>query len=181
MIIAEILDFLTKDFGRADIVAFAALVISAISARYTHRQVGEARKSRLSLEMESRRPQRLQIYAEIEEFCRYCSEYYTAYLQRLVPDTRSLVSRIEKFRLMMERNVLDDMPEVEALSKQLQSMGWKMQRHLDRIGYDARSTPSLTQTARDVTAVEEIVDSFEKYRQSLRSVFAPYLNLIGDP
>jgi len=171
-----LLEFIAQDFTCADLIAMAAVLVAGLSALYARRQADEARKSRLSAERGARRPQRLEIYREMEEYCRYCSSYYTAYLQRTVPGTRDLTARIDRLKTAMEQGAIFDMPTVAEASEQLQGMGWKMQRHLDRIGHQARVGSSATEAAKDATAVEELVESFEKQRKELRNVFAPYLH-----
>ena len=173
---SQLIEFFAQDFTRADMIAMAALGVAGLSALYARRQADEARKSRLSAERDARRPQRLEIYREMEEYCRYCSTYYTVFLQGTVPGTRELTARIDRLKTAMEQGAIFDMPAVAEASKKLQNMGWKMQRHLDRIGQQARVVASATEAAKGATAVEELVESFEKQRKELRSVFAPYLH-----
>lgn len=173
---SPLLEFIAQDFSRSDLIAMAALGVAGLSALYTRRQADEARKSRLSAEREARRPQRLEIYRELEEYCRYCSTYYTAYLQRTVSGTRELTARIDRLRTAMEQGAIFDMPAVSETSRQLQNMGWKMQRHLDRIGDQAIVFSSAMEAAKDATEVEKLVELFEKQRKELRNVFALYLD-----
>ena len=172
---SSILEFLAQDFTRADLIALAALGVAGLSVLYARRQANEARKTRLSAEREARRPQRLEIFRELEDYCRYCSTYYTLYLLGTVPGTRDLVARIETLKVKMDQGAIFDMPEVVGVSNNVQAMGWRMQRHLDRIGQQSSSPTSATAVAKDVTAVEDLVDSFAKQRSELNKVFAPYL------
>ena len=173
---SPVLEFIAQDFTRADLIALAALGVAGLAALYAGRQAEEARKSRLSAEREARRPQRLEIFREMEDYCRYCSMYYTAYLQGTVPGTRELTARIGRFKKAMDQGAIFDMPAVVDTSKQLQSMGWRMQRHLDRLGQQASVIAQATEATKDAIAVEELVESFDKQRTELLSVFAPYLH-----
>lgn len=175
----SLLEFFAQDFTRADLIALAALGLAALSALYARRQAEEARKGRLSAERDARRPQRLEVFREMEDYCRYCSEYYTVYLQGTVPGTRELAARIDRFKTAMDHGVIFDMPAVADTSKQLQAMGWKMQRHLDRIGQGSNVAPKGTEAEKDATVVEELVELFEKQRTELHSSFAPYLHANG--
>ena len=174
------LDFLGQDFSRADLIALAALAVAGLSAVYARRQSNEARKSRLSAEKEARRPQRLELYRTMEDYCRYCSKYYTTYLQGETTGTRNLTARISDFKRAMEHGAIHDMPGVAAQAKLLDSMGWQMQRHLDRFGNRTTVMQRGTEAKDDERAVENLVESFEEQRKALRGVFAPYLHTDGE-
>lgn len=173
---SAILEFLGQDFSRADLIALAALAVAGASAIYAKRQSDEARKSRLSAEKEARRPQRLEVYHTMEDYCRYCSKYYTAYLQGDTTGTRDLSARIGDFKRAIEHGAIYDMPSVAAQAKLLESMGLQMQRHLDRLGNQPTVIQRGTEAKDDERAVESLVDNFEDQRKALRSVFAPYLH-----
>jgi hypothetical protein len=173
---SALLDFFGQDFSRADLIALAALAVSGLSAIYARRQSREATKSRLSAEKEARRPQRLELYRTMEDYCRYCSKYYTAYLQGETTGTRDLTARIGEFKRAMEHGATYDMPGVAAQAKLLESLGWQMQRHLDRLGNQPTVIQRGTEAKDDVRAIENLVERFEEERKALRSVFAPYLH-----
>jgi hypothetical protein len=169
-------DFFREGFARSDLIALCALAVAGLSALYARRQSREARMSRLSAEREARRPQRLELFREMESFCRYCSTYYTAYLAGSVTGTRDLSQRISEFRLAMDRGAIYDMPEVAANSKLLESMGNQLQRHLARLGAQPTVMVRGTESKEDEQKVSDICERFALERQRLREVFAPYLH-----
>lgn len=172
----NILEFLAQDFTRADLISLAALGIAGIAAIYARRQSEEARKSRLSAEKEARRPQRLEVFREMEAFCRYCGSYYTLYLQGTVPGTRNLVARTNDFKEKMDQAAISDMPRIRALSGELATMGWAMQRHLDRLGNQCTVVNRGTDNIADQEAVQALVDKFEAKRLELDEAFSAYLH-----
>jgi hypothetical protein len=172
----QLVDYFTQDFSRSDLIALAALGVAALSAIYAKRQSKEARKARISAEREARRPQRLEIFQAMEEYCRYCGTYYTAYLQGEVTGTRNLAVRIEEFRRTIAHGAINDMPPVAAEFKVLESLGWQMQRHIDRLGIQPTVIQRGTEAKEDERKVEEIVLQFDAHRQGLSKVFSSYLN-----
>jgi len=173
---SAIFDLLSQDFSRADLIALAALAVAGLSAVYARRQSEEARKSRLSSLKEARRPQRLEVLRAMQTFCHYCSTYYTAYLAGTATGTRDLMSRITSFEREMEEAAIYDMPQVAAESKLLQSMGIRLQRHLDRLGMQLTVIQRGTEAKADEEAVQTLVDEFAARQASLRDVFAPFLH-----
>ena len=170
------MDFITQDLLRADVIALGALLVGCLSAVYARRQSVEAAKARIAATRESRRPQRLEVFRAMVEFCAFCGRYYTMYLMNATKGTRDLVSEIESLRWQMEQRGPLEMPDVAAEIKALESMAWRLQRHLDRLGSQAAVVQSGTTARADEIAVQELSDTFATKRNSLQQVFAPYLN-----
>jgi len=176
---SSVIEFFNQDFSRADLISLAALAVAGLSAIYARRQSEEARKARLSAQKEARRPQRLEVYRAMQEYCRYCSTYYTAYLSGGTTGTRDLAGQISSFEREMEKAAIHDMPEVVAESKLLQSMGWRLQRHIDRLGMQPTVIARGTEAKSDEQGVHDLVDLFAKRRAALREVFASYLESLS--
>lgn len=176
MLSSSLLEFFGQDFARADLIALCALAVSGLSAIYARRQSQEAKKSRLSAEREARRPQRLKVYIEMDDLCRFCSTYYTRYLGGMVTGTRDLTEHLSRFRIAMDRGAIYDMPEVAAHSELLESMGNELQRHIGRLGHQPTVMQRGTDAKADEQTVSDIAKRFEAQRQKLRDIFAPYLH-----
>jgi hypothetical protein len=169
-------DFLTQDLLRADVIALGALLVGCPSAVYARRQSVEATRTRIAATRESRRPQRLEVFRSMVEFCAFCGRYYTMYLMNVPKGTRDLVSEIESFRWQMEQRGPLEMPSVEAETKTLVSMAWRLQRHLNNLGTQSAVVQTGIADPVNEAAVQELSDEFAAKRVSLQQVFAPYLN-----
>ena len=63
-------DFLAQDAQRADIIAMGALFLGCLAAMYARRQSEEAKKARISAELASRLPHRLDAFRAMNELGR---------------------------------------------------------------------------------------------------------------
>jgi hypothetical protein len=173
-------DFFSQDFSRADLIALGALGVAALSAVYARRQSIEATKARISSQREARRPQRLQVLSAMQDFARFCTQYYTRYLQGQTNGTRGLVDEIEHFRTSMEKSAIYDMPAVVAKAKLLESTAWRLQRSLDRLGAPTIEMATRATEKPDDAEIHEVIDVFASQATQLRDIFAPYLHEDGD-
>ena len=110
------------------------------------------------------------------EFCAFCGRYYTRYLMKSVVGTRDLIAELESFSWQIEQYGPLEMPKVEAEVKTLESMAWRLQRSLDRLGRQSSVIEIGIGSEADENAVHELVDAFAAKRRALRDVFKPYLS-----
>lgn len=173
---SQLTDLIGSDFSRSDLLSLAALAVAWLSAVYARRQSQEARRTNQITVHEARRPHRLAVYRALVQFSLYCSKYVTLNHIGEVSGSRELVSSIDRFKWEVAQEGELDMPEVDALVKQLVNQAWKIQRLIDRLEPEqVRADSTVDQLRALEDELHELHDWVGRQPSNIKTLFARYL------
>lgn len=164
-------------------ISIIAVLVAALSARYTKRASDEARKANeVSREAnkiakkQALRADRLALYNLMRDFALYCSTYTTHLSLGNHDGSRDLMIELDRFIDAAERLGPLGIDEADAVLHSMSGNAEEMQRLIDRdqAGRIESQDPMYENTKEHLSHISEW---FAAQRKELKNMFEPYLEI----